>query len=314
MARKPRIHLAGGVYHVMLRGNGGQPIFFTEADRSRLYLLLQEQVNRFGCRIHAYCLMNNHLHLAVQVGEEPLPKIMQNIAFRYTSWINRQQKRVGHLFQGRYKSILVEKESYLLELVRYIHLNPVRVGWVKDPLAYPWSSHSGYLGIKEVPWLTTEWVLKRLGQTETESRMRYQAFIQEGIGEGKRKEFYQGNQDGRILGEDRFVEEVLTKIESKGGKPPSIQKIIKAVCQEYDLKEKELGLRGQDRKRSEARAVVGWIAVQKGSATLTEVGKRFERDVATLSITTLRLQERAKRSEELKKRLEHLCLILNVKL
>ena len=146
MARKPRLHLPGGLYHVMLRGNGGQAIFFSDADRYHLYLLLQEGVERFGHRIHGFCAMTNHLHLAVQVAKAPLSKIMQNLSFRYTRWINQRQRRVGHLFQGRYKAILVDADSYLLELVRYIHLNPVRTGLVKDPLDYPWSGHRAYLG------------------------------------------------------------------------------------------------------------------------------------------------------------------------
>jgi len=311
MARKPRIHLEGSVYHVMLRGNGGQEIFFTEGDRYHFYLLLQEGVFRFGHRIHAYCLMDNHVHLAIQVGEKPLSKIMQNIAFRYTRWINRQQKRVGHLFQGRYKSILIERENYLLELVRYIHLNPVRVGWVKDPKEYRWSSHLDYLGIKQNPWLTTEWILKQFDNRERESRRRYVKFVQEGINEGYREEFHSGEGDGRILGEDRFIAKVLAKAGMKQDNPVSLDKVVKTVCRHYDLNEKELCTRGQARMRSEARAMIGWFAVQKGNTTLTEVGKRFGRDVSTMSLTIRRLMERAEKLEPLRRRIIQLESILN---
>jgi len=114
----------------MLRGNGGQDIFFAPEDRHRLFFLIQEGIERFGHRIHAFCLMDNHIHLAIQVADIPLSKIMQNLSFRYARWINSRYQRMGHLFQGRYKSLLVEEESYLLELVRYIHLNPVRSGLV----------------------------------------------------------------------------------------------------------------------------------------------------------------------------------------
>ena len=305
MARRPRIHHGGGVYHVMLRGNGGQAIFFTEADRYHFYLLLQEGIFRFGHRIHAYCLMNNHVHLAIQVGEKPLSKIMQNVAFRYTRWINRQQKRVGHLFQGRYKAILVERDSYLLELVRYIHLNPVRVGWVKDPKDYGWSSHLDYLGGKQNPWLTTEWILKQLGNTERVAVRRYEKFIWAGIGEGYRKEFHSG-EDGRILGEDRFIAKVLAKAGIEKDKRVPLDKIVKKVCQHYGLKEEALIARGGERRMSEARAVIGWLTMQRGNTTLTEVGKRFGRDVATLSTTMRRLVERAERSERLKVRMAQL--------
>ena len=141
MARQPRIHFTGAVYHVMLRGNARAEIFFEKDDRHRFYLLLQEGVERFGCRIHAFCLMTNHVHLAVQVGATPLSRSMQNLTFRYRQWINHRDRRVGHLFQGRYKAILINRDDYLLELVRYIHLNPVQARLVRAPAAYRWSGH-----------------------------------------------------------------------------------------------------------------------------------------------------------------------------
>ena len=130
MARKPRIHFPSAVYHVILRGNAGDPIFFSDLDRYRLYLIFQYAVERFNCRIHAFCLMRNHAHIVVQTGDIPLSRIMQNISLRFTKWINYSQSRTGHLFQGRYKALLIDADSYLLELVRYIHLNPVRAGIV----------------------------------------------------------------------------------------------------------------------------------------------------------------------------------------
>ena len=108
MARRRRFHLPNATYHVMLRGNDGQPIFFSEADRFRMCLLLQEGVERFGHSVHAFCFMSNHIHLAIQVADTSISQIMQHLAFRYTQHINRHQKRIGHLFQGRFKSILVQ--------------------------------------------------------------------------------------------------------------------------------------------------------------------------------------------------------------
>jgi REP element-mobilizing transposase RayT len=142
----------------MLRGNGGQEIFFSQEDRFRFYLLVQEGIERYGHKVHAFCLMTTHVHLAIQVGEFGLPRIIQNLAFRYTRWGNWRQSRTGHLFQGRYKAVLVEADTYLLELTRYIHLNPVRSGIVRIPEDYPWSGHRTYLGLETIPWLTTEWV------------------------------------------------------------------------------------------------------------------------------------------------------------
>ena len=131
MARKPRIHYAGAVYHVIVRGNARQQIFSEAVDYLRFLRFIGEGVKKYGHRIHAFCLMPNHIHMAIQVGDISLSRIMQNLCFRYTQWVNRRQDRVGHLFQGRYKAVLVNADSYLLELVRYIH--------VTTQVAPPWS-------------------------------------------------------------------------------------------------------------------------------------------------------------------------------
>jgi REP element-mobilizing transposase RayT len=143
MARKPRLHVPAGFYHVILRGNGGQDIFFAKADRTKFLLLLQEISERFLCRLHAFCLMSNHIHLVIQVGETPLAKIIQNISFRYTRFINKRIKRVGHLFQGRYKALLVDADTYLLELsvifttirygLRWLQIRSIISGAVTGP-------------------------------------------------------------------------------------------------------------------------------------------------------------------------------------
>jgi len=146
MARKPRVHVPGAIHHVMLRGNAGQPIFADDTDRQRLCELLADGVERFDHRIHAYCLMGNHLHLAIEVGQVSLSREVQNLAFRYTHSFNHRERRTGHLFQGRFRSLLVDRDSYLLELVRYIHCNPMRSGLVRSPEAWTWSGHRTYLG------------------------------------------------------------------------------------------------------------------------------------------------------------------------
>jgi len=297
MARKPRIHLPGGFYHVMLRGNAGQDIFFTDEDRYHLYLLIQEGVERFGHRVHAFCCMSNHIHLAIQVADTPLSQIMQNLSCRYTRWINKQQQRTGHLFQGRYKAILVDADSYLLELIRYIHLNPLRAGIVEDVAGYRWSSHRTYVGKEALPWLTTEWVLGRFGKQVDEAILQYSSFIGAGA-ETTEMDFQRGEKDTRILGEDSFAEKVL----AGQGEPKvsiSMDRCVHVVCERYGLTETELAMKNQRQKPSEARALIGWVAKQNGSITLSEVARRFGRDVATLSISVSRLQRRASYDEKL---------------
>ncbi len=197
MARKPRIHIPGGYYHVMLRGNGGSDIFFSDEDRFHFYLLMQEGIERFGHRIHAFCLMGNHVHLVIQVREISLSRIMQNLSFRYTRWVNARQKRTGHLFQGRFKALLVDEDSYLLTLVRYTHLNPVRAGMVSDPIEYPWSSHAVYLGDEVLPWLESQATLSQFSEHLDLARKQYVEFISQGMNEAHQPEFHCGAIDTR---------------------------------------------------------------------------------------------------------------------
>jgi hypothetical protein len=136
--------------------------------------------------------MTNHIHIAIQVGETPLSRIMQNLSLRYTTWINRRMNRSGHLFQRRYKAVLVDADSYLLELVAYIHLNPVRAAMVTSPEEYRWSSHTAYLGTGIVPWLTTEQVLTMFGARRGLAVKQFSQFVGERTGDGRNKEFHQG--------------------------------------------------------------------------------------------------------------------------
>jgi REP element-mobilizing transposase RayT len=298
MARKPRIHLPGGLYHVILRGNGGQPVFLSDADRYRFYLLLQEGTCRFGYRVHAFCLMTTHIHLALQVGDIPLSRGMQNLSFRYTRWINWREKRTGHLFQGRYKAILVDGDSYLLELARYIHLNPVRAGMVKDPEDYPWSGHRAYLGDEFLPWLTTDWMLGQFGKSVAKARAGYRAFVLDGLGEEHRPEFHGGGEDPRVLGDDNFVDQCLS---DSGGMRLRLtaKEIADRVCLAYNIDEGTLKTQSQQRVFSEARAVVGWLARELGCVTLSEVGKHVNRDVGSISSSVRRLSERMQEAPEL---------------
>ncbi len=225
----------------MLRGNGGAPVFFTPQDRLFFYSLLIDGVSRFGFRIHAFCLMNNHVHLAIQPSETALPKIMQNLAFRYTRRINKQKKRTGHLFQGRYKAILVDEDSYLLELVRYIHLNPVRAGIAKKSSDWKWSGHNAYLSEETVDWLTTDVVLGQLGRKVGAARNKYAAFIAEGSADATVSALRGGSEGGRILGDDRFVESTLKKLtkEEKRVDVP-FDRLVKTVAEALHVSEAAL--------------------------------------------------------------------------
>lgn len=306
MARKPRIHYPGALYHVMLWGNAGERIFFEDGDRRQFLMLAEEGVRRFGHRVHAFCLMPNHVHFALQVGEVPLSKIMQNLSFRYTGWINKRRGRRGHLFHGRYKAILVDQDAYLLELTRYIHLNPVRAGLIKDPAAYLWSGHRTYLGKGSLPWLTTEWVLGQFAKQMRMARTRYVQFVADGVGGGRREEFHRGTSEGRMLGDDDFVSRALAQAGARFGPPPLLRVILAAVCREVNLPEPDLRAQGRGSQAAEARWLVGLLAMDFKSATLTEVARYFGRDVATLSNGVRRLRERSNKDRAFRRRVAKL--------
>ena len=312
MARKPRVHYPGALYHVTLRGNAGQAIFFDSRDRTRFYLLLQEGIERFRHRIHAFCLMTNHVHLAIQVGDIPLCRIIQNLSFRYTKWINWRQNRSGHLFQGRYKAVLVDADVYLLELTRYIHLNPVRAGIVKEPEDYPWSGHRSYLGREEIPWLTTDWVLSQFSKRESSARRTYGRFIEDGKKGGYQKQYHLGSgTDSRILGDDEFIDQVLEKEEKKSRRRVSLDRIIREVCKSFCLKEGEFLVSSRDRTLSRARGMAAWLVMEYGIGTLGELSQRTGRDITTLSSAAKRLQIRSKTDLDLAEKMTKLSYIFS---
>lgn len=182
MARPLRVQFPGAIYHITSRGNAGLPIFADDVDRHDLLLLFHETVSRFNWLFYAYCLMDNHYHLLVETVDGNLSQGMRHINGVYTQRHNRRNSRAGHVFQGRYKSILVERESYLLELCRYVVLNPVRAGMVNLPEQYIWSSYRVTSGLDKKPsFLEINWVLAQFAGTKHEAREQYREFVLAGI-------------------------------------------------------------------------------------------------------------------------------------
>ncbi len=160
MARPLRIIFPGAYYHVTARGNERADIYKSQRDREKFLSYLESASARYGAFIHAFCLMRNHYHLLLETPQGNLSEIMQHINGAYTTYFNVKRKRAGHLFQGRFKAILVEADEYAAELSRYIHLNPVRVGAVSKPEEYRWSSYCAYIGNATSPgWLKTDFIL-----------------------------------------------------------------------------------------------------------------------------------------------------------
>ena len=299
MARKPRIHYPGAVYHVILRGNAGDPIFFDDGDRYRLYLILQYVVEKFGCRIHGFCLMTNHIHLVMQIADMPLSRIMQNISLRYTRWINYTQNRTGHLFQGRYKAILIDADAYLLELVRYVHLNPVRAGAATPVDAWPWSAHRAYAGAETIPWLCTELVMGMLGADMLKARSAYVSFVNDGVSEGRRGEFHSDTCDGRLLGDDSFVDNALGKACEKRVRT-TVGDVLTAVCKVLSCSIRDLRAPGKERPFTEARAVASLLVQDLPHLSLTELGRALNRDISPLGRVGRRLWREAAQDDRLR--------------
>lgn len=206
MARPLRIEYDGAVYHLTSRGNARKAIYGDDADRQLFLETLRNVTKRYNWLCHAYCLMNNHYHLVIETPDGNLSRGMRQLNGVYTQAYNARHHRVGHIFQGRYKAILIQKDSHLLEVSRYVVLNPVRAKAVQRPEQWQWSSYRGTAG-KEAPppGLTTDWILGQLGPRRKQAEERYKEFVHAGIGARGMWDEVKGQS---ILGEEPFVEEL----------------------------------------------------------------------------------------------------------
>lgn len=215
MTRPLRLEYPGAIHHVTSRGNAQAAIFLDDEDRDSFLTVLSECVGRFGWVCHAYCLMDNHYHLVIETPIANLSAGMRRLNGVYTQRFNRRHGRVGHVFQGRFKAILVERDSYLLELCRYVVLNPVRAKKVQDVAQYAWSSYLPTIG--EVPgpsWLQTDWVLSQFGKNRPAARREYRAFVADGVGAASPW----GKLKGQVLlGLDSFVSELRPLLDATSG-------------------------------------------------------------------------------------------------
>jgi REP element-mobilizing transposase RayT len=213
MARPLRLEYPGALYHVTARGNARQDIFRDDEDRQRFLGVIEHVVARFHLLLHAYCLMDNHFHLVVETPEANLSKAMRQLNGVYTQAFNRRHGRVGHVLQGRFKAIVVDRDSYLLELCRYVVLNPVRAQTTRKPDTYPWSSYQATAGLASAPaGLTIDWLLSQFGRQRATAERRYRAFVAEGIGQESPWAQVQGQV---LLGSDRFVERLKSSLQDK---------------------------------------------------------------------------------------------------
>jgi putative transposase len=292
--RKPRLHVSGGLYHVILRGNGRQAIFFDDDDRIRWMRFLQTGLERYQDEVHAYCWMTNHVHMAIRSASRPLSELMRFTAAQYARQTNRKMGRSGHLFERRYRAILVDADNYLLALIRYIHLNPVRAGLARGPRDYPWSSHRAYLGNHSTEWLSTDWVLSQFGGSRPKSRLAYARFMASSDHWEVPEELKTGvADDERLAGDEHFVQAVAN-MAPVGPRKRSLDQIISDCCQQHTVTEVELAAPRRTRATARLRAIVAVQAIEERAASLAEVARRFKRSDAALSQAITRLKATCK--------------------
>lgn len=213
MARPLRIELVGGLYHVTSRGDRREDIYGGDNDRRAWLELFGRVCARFNWRCHAYCQMSNHYHLVIETPEGNLSQGMRQLNGVYTQYINHTHSKMGHVFQGRYKAILVEKDSYLLELARYVVLNPVRAGMVKHAGDWPWSSYQTMIGTTATPaWLQTDWLLGQFSPQRKRAVAKYIDFVRAGVG---LPSVWDELKNQIYLGDERFVARMQEKISPK---------------------------------------------------------------------------------------------------
>ena len=217
MARRARVEVEGGLYHLITRGNDRQDIFHSREDFIKFLSLLAKQKERAAFYLYAYCLMTNHVHLLIERRVDTVGSIMQRLLTGYSQYYNRRYKRVGHVFQGRHKSILCQSETYLGKLVRYIHLNPVRARMVAEAEDYPYSSHRAYLGLEPTGIIDVDPVLRLFGNR----REIAQKYFADYVGAAHDDDGTYSSAENDILGSDEFVDAAIHRlggVERKGGR------------------------------------------------------------------------------------------------
>ncbi|MHB8709145.1 MAG: REP-associated tyrosine transposase [Desulfuromonadales bacterium] len=217
MPRSGRLVLPDWPHHVIQRGHNRQPVFTDDDDFAYYLDNLRDEKHNLGCRIHAFCLMTNHVHLVIDPGPAPdnLGRLMKRVAARQTRYVNKLERRTGTLWESRFKSSPVQTDSYLLACCRYVEMNPVRAGIVADPANYRWSSHATRIGGGRFDWLDPDPAWLALGETDDQRQAGYRRFIHDTVPEHEWKLIAESVQRGQLTGSRRFAEEVAERLQRR---------------------------------------------------------------------------------------------------
>lgn len=315
MPRKARIDAPGALHHIIIRGIERKAIFKDSVDRANFVERLDRIISETETACYAWALMRNHVHLLLKTGLTPIAFVMRRLLTGYAGFFNRRHRRHGHLFQNRYKSFLCEEDRYLKELVRYIHLNPLRAKAVKDLKTlgkYRWCGHSALMGEMQGGFQDTGYVLKLFGRSTKQAQRAYEKFVSKGIKQGRRMDLVGGGLlrsvggwaalkgfrdigvrikgDERLLGSSEFVEQVLKRadeqLEEKYRLKESVINLpvlIEKVAEHFKIDPENLKSAGKERTLTQIRRVLCYIAVRKLGYPCTEVCRALGISAATVS-------------------------------
>jgi REP element-mobilizing transposase RayT len=310
MSRPLRIQYPHAVYHVTARGNDRKAIVRDDEDRNRFVQTLADMVEQYHILCHAWVLMDNHYHLLVETPDANLSRAIRHLNGVYTQAFNRRHHRVGHLFQGRFKAILLDKEAYLLELGRYVVLNPVRAGVVQHPRSWRWSSYRATVGETPAPaWLTVDWLLSQLAGQRNRAREVYRRLVNEGMKQG---ESPWAKLKGQIyLGDDSFLKKIQHRLERKKDSEipmmhwqpgaPGIEDLLNRVAKIYGEKVSEVVK--PTRRPSEARQAAIYLARRVAGLELKAIAKIFGMGYTGVSRRVGEFSRRSEKDNSLGKRI-----------
>ena len=325
MPRQSRIDAPGALHHIIARGIERGNIFRDKTDQNRFLDRLGRIIQETRTSCFAWALIPNHFHLLLKTGQAPIATVMRRLLSGYATYHNKRHRRSGHLFQNRYKSILCQEDAYLLELVRYIHLNPIRAKLVKDVKALDKSTTSGHsviLGNVKQEWQDVEWVLKLFDKRIGAARKKYRAFVQKGIPHGKRTDLTGGGlirssggwtavkamrkakifqkSDERILGDGDFVEQVLAEAQEKMEKKYALladgydlERLAVKVSELMGIKASEIWAPGKERKRVKARSLYCYWATRELGISMAELARKLKLSLSSISLSVKRGEELA---------------------
>jgi putative transposase len=293
MSRRQRLHVPGGTYYVVQRGNAHQPIFSRLEDYALFERLLATALRRTSARVHAYCWTPQDIHMIVQIEEISVGRLMQGLTSRYARSMHKRDGECGHFFRQRYKAVLIDAPAYLLKLMSHIHRAAVRAGLSESVGAYPFSSHRAYLRSTTVPWLTMNTASRLLDscdQTSDYADLMAQELSQEDVRMFDRV----GSNDLRVIGGTEF-QASLPRHSRVYRTRTSLEQVIQTVTSTLGLERDHVLSSSRQRDFTLARALIAWYATERGIATLSEVARRLRRDPSTLSMAITRY--RASRPE-----------------